>query len=186
MDDVRIVELYFERDESAISATEEKYGKYCTSIAKNILGNFEDAAECVNSTYLYTWNSIPPHRPNNLRTFLGKITRNLSLNRYKQNTADKRGAGELPAVLDELSALISNRSDVENEIIAKELVGEVNAFLGTLSQKQRGIFIRRYWHTESIADIAEKFSMKESAVTMTLTRIRKGLNEYLKKGGFML
>lgn len=186
MDDVRIIELYFGRDESAISATEEKYGRYCTSIAKNILGNAEDAAECVNSTYLHTWNSIPPKRPQNLATFLGKITRNISLNRYKKNTADKRGAGELPAVLDELSELISGRSDTETEIIAKELMGAINAFLGALSPKQRGIFVRRYWHTESIAQIADRFGMKESAVTMTLTRVRKGLKEYLIKGGFML
>lgn len=186
MDDVRIVELYFERDESAISATGEKYGAYCTAIAKNILGNAEDAAECVNSAYLYAWNSIPPHRPQNLATFLGKITRNISLNRYKKNTADKRGAGELPAVLDELAELISGKNDVEKEFFEKELTEAVNAFLGTLSPKKRSIFIRRYWHTESIADIADRFGMKESAVTMTLTRTRKSLKEYLIKGGFML
>ena len=99
MDDANIVQLYWDRNEQAIPATAGKYGSYCTSIAKNILGNNEDAEECVNDTYLNAWNSMPPHRPSILSTFLGKIVRNLSFNRYKHNTADKRGGGELPVVL---------------------------------------------------------------------------------------
>ena len=106
MDDEKIVQLYWNRDEQAIPATAQKYGNYCTSIAKNIIGNLEDAEECVNDTYLNAWNSMPPHRPGVLSTFLGKIVRNLSFNRYKYNTADKRGGGELPLVLDELSDLV--------------------------------------------------------------------------------
>ena len=98
MDDAQIVQLYWDRDEQAIRATADKYGNYCTSIAMNILGNQEDAEECVNDTYLNAWNAMPPHRPSILSTFLGKITRNLSFNRYKHNTADKRGSGELPVV----------------------------------------------------------------------------------------
>ena len=101
MDDAKIVQLYWDRNEQAIPATADKYGRYCTSIAKNILGNNEDAEECVNDTYLNAWNSMPPHRPSILSTFLGKIVRNLSFNRYKHNTADKRGGGELPVVLEE-------------------------------------------------------------------------------------
>ena len=107
MDDAKIVQLYFDRDEQAIPATADKYGNYCTSIAKNILGNHEDAEECVNDTYLNTWNAIPPHRPKMLSTFLGKIVRNLAFNRYKHNTADKRGGGEITSVLDELANCVS-------------------------------------------------------------------------------
>ena len=108
MDDARIVQLYWDRDEQAIPATSEKYGRYCNSIAKNILGNPEDAEECVNDTYMSAWNTMPPHRPSTLSVFLGKLTRNLSLNRYKQNTAGKRGGGEVPVVLDEITALVSD------------------------------------------------------------------------------
>ena len=111
MDDAQIVQLYWDRNEQAIHATSDKYGNYCTSIAKNILGNQEDAEECVNDTYLNAWNAMPPHRPSILSAFLGKITRNLSFNRYKHNTADKRGGGEIPAVLEELSDLVSGKDD---------------------------------------------------------------------------
>lgn len=113
MDDAKIVQLYLDRDERAIPITADKYGKYCTSIANNILGNIEDAKECVNDTYYNTWNSIPPHRPKMLSTFLGKITRNLAFNRYKHNTAEKRGSGEMPAVLDELADCVSGNVNVE-------------------------------------------------------------------------
>ena len=107
MDDAQIVQLYWDRNEQAIHATSDKYGNYCASIAKNILGNQEDAEECVNDTYLNAWNAMPPHRPSILSTFLGKITRNLSFNRYKHNTANKRGGGELPVVLEELSGYLA-------------------------------------------------------------------------------
>src|SRR5699024_3146627 len=121
MDDAQIVQLYWDRNEQDIHATSDKYGIYCTSIAKNILGNQEDAEECVNDTYLNAWNAMPPHRPSILSTFLGKITRNLSFNRYKHNTADKRGSGELPVVLEELSDLVSGKDDVEQAFDQKEL-----------------------------------------------------------------
>lgn len=113
-EDTQIVQFYWDRDERAIPATADKYGNYCTSIAKNILGNPEDAEECVNDTYMRAWNSMPPHRPNVLSIFLGKITRNVSLNRYKQNPADKRGGGEVPAVLEEIAELVSDTDSVSN------------------------------------------------------------------------
>ena len=112
MEDEKIVQLYWDRDERAIPETAAKYGGYCTSIAQNILGSAEDAEECVNDTYISAWNSIPPHRPGNLCTFLGKLTRNLSLNRYRYNTAHKRGGGESPAVLDEIAQLVSDTDSV--------------------------------------------------------------------------
>lgn len=131
LDDTKIVQLYWDRDEQAIPATSEKYGSYCTSIAKNILGNKEDAEECVNDTYLTAWNTLPPHKPSILSTFLGKITGNLSFNRYKHNTADKRGGGELPAVLDELSDLVSGNDDVEQEFNYNELVQKIYFFVAS-------------------------------------------------------
>ena len=186
MDDAKIVQLYWDRDEQAIPATADKYGNYCTSIAKNILGNNEDAEECVNDTYMNAWNSIPPHRPSILSTFLGKIVRNLSFNRYKHNTADKRGGGELPVVLDELSDLISGKDDVEKEIDRKELVKAIDSFLDTLSPEKRSIFISRYWYTDSVSEIAKRHRMNDGAVSMTLNRLRLKLHNYLLERGFEL
>lgn len=186
MDDAKIVQLYWDRNEQAISVTANKYGNYCTSIAINILGNREDAEECVNDTYMNAWNSMPPHRPNILSTFLGKIVRNLSFNRYKHNTADKRGGGELPVVLDELSDLVSGKDDVEQESEHKELVKSIDAFLDTLSPEKRSIFISRYWYTDSISEIAVRHGMNDGAVSMTLNRLRLKLHNYLLERGFEL
>lgn len=186
MEDAKIVQLYWSRDEQAISATADKYGNYCTFIAGNILGNNEDAEECVNDTYLHAWNSMPPHKPNILSAFLGKITRNLSINRYKHNTADKRGGGELPMVLDEISELVSDMDDVENEIEYKELIDAIDTFLGTLSVKMRGIFVRRYWYFDNISYIASRFGMTENNISVTLNHIRLKLHNYLLERGFEL
>lgn len=184
MDDNEIVQLYWDRSEQAIPATFEKYGNYCISIAENILGNKEDAEECVNDTYLNAWNSIPPHRPSVLSTFLGKITRNLSLNRYKQSRADKRGGGSLPQVLDELAECVSGTDDVEQEIGHRELIRMIDTFLSTLSASKRGIFICRYWYFDSICDIASRFGMTENSVSVTLSRLRMKLHNYLTERGF--
>ncbi|MBE5948193.1 MAG: sigma-70 family RNA polymerase sigma factor [Lachnospiraceae bacterium] len=186
MEDCAIVGLYWDRDEQAIPATSEKYGRYCTSIAKNILGNIEDAEECVNDTYLNAWNSMPPHKPDVLSTFLGKITRNLSLNRYKYNTAEKRGGGEAVVVLDELSEVVSDTDIVEQEIERKELVNAINTFLDTLDLKKRSIFICRYWYFDSVEDIATSFGMTENNVSVILNRLRKKLQQYLSERGFEL
>ena len=186
MDDAKIVQLYWDRNEQAIPVTADKYGNYCASIAKNILGNCEDAEECVNDTYLNAWNAMPPHRPSILATFLGKIVRNLSFNRYKHNTADKRGGGELPVVLDELSDLVSGQDDVEQEIDREELVDTIDAFLDSLSPEKRSIFISRYWYTDSISEIAGRHGMNAGAVSMTLNRLRLKLHNYLLERGFEL
>ena len=186
MDDAQIVQLYWDRDEQAIPATSEKYGNYCTSIAMNILGNQEDAEECVSDTYLNAWNAMPPHRPGILPTFLGKITRNLSFNRYKHNTADKRGGGELPVVLEELSDLVSGRDDVEQAFDQTELTKAIDTFLDGLSPKKRSIFISRYWYTDSISEIAVRHNMSDGAVSMALNRIRLKLHNYLLERGFEL
>lgn len=186
MDDARIVQLYLNRDEQAIPATAGKYGSYCTSIAKNILGNHEDAEECVNDTWLNAWNAIPPHKPQMLSTFLGKIVRNLAFNKYKYNTADKRGGSELPMVLDELAGLVSGMNDVEQAYEQKELVSAINAFLSALPAKKRNIFVCRYWYADSISDIAALHGMTCAAVSMTLNRLRTKLHNDLIERGYSL
>ena len=186
MDDAQIVQLYWDRSEQAIPATADKYGNYCTSIAKNILVNKQDAEECVNDTYLNAWNSIPPNRPGNLSTFLGKITRNLSIKRYNRNAADKRGGGQLPVVLDEMLELVSDTDSVEQEIDRRELVKAIDTFLEGLSREKRGIFVCRYWYFDSIPAIASRFGMTENHVSVTLNRIRSKLRKYLTEKGFEL
>ena len=186
MDDSKIVQLYWDRDEQAIPATSDKYGTYCISIAQNILGNQEDAEECVNDTYMSAWNSMPPHRPKILSVFLGKITRNLSLNRYKQNTAGKRGGGEVPVVLDAIAELVSDTGSVEQEVDRKELVKAIDAFLDRLPTDKRSIFICRYWYFDSVSKIAARFGMTENHVSVTLNRLRVKLHNDLLERGFDL
>ena len=184
MEDEKIVELYFERNEQAILETANKYGNYCMSIAKNILGNKEDSEECVNDTYLNTWNSIPPHRPKMLSTFVGKIVRNLAFNRYKYNRAEKRGGGELPLVLDELAECVSGDDNVFDTYIMNKLTNSINDFLASLSEDKRNIFIRRYWYTESINEIAKSYGKETQTITMMLKRIRTKLHNYLIERGY--
>ena len=186
MDDAKIVQLYWDRDEQAIPVTANKYGNYCTSIAINILGNREDAEECVNDTYMNAWNSMPPHRPNILSTFLGKIVRNLSIKRYKHNTADKRGGGQATVVLDEIAEFVSDTDSVEKEIDHRELVKAIDSFLDRLPTDKRSIFVCRYWYFDSVSDIANRFGMTENNVSVTLNRLRLKLHNYLLERGFEL
>lgn len=186
MDDARIVQLYWDRNEQAISVTAGKYGNYCALIAKNILGGKEDVEECVNDTYMSAWNSMPPHRPNILRTFLGKITRNISLNRYKYYTADKRGGGNATLVLDEIAELVSGADSMEQEVNRKELIKAIDRFLDGLPIQKRNIFVCRYWYFDSISDIASRFRMTENNVSVTLNRLRLKLHNDLLEGGFDL
>lgn len=186
MDDAEIIRLYWERNEQAIPATAQKYGTYCTSIARNILGSREDAEECVNDAYLNAWNSMPPHKPDSLSAFLGKIVRNLSFNQYRYNTADKRGGGAAAVVLDEIAELVSDTSSVEQEIDRKELVTAIDEFLDRLPADKSRIFICRYWYFDSIADIAVRFGMTENNVSVTLNRLRTKLKNYLSERSFEL
>ena len=184
--DSEIVSLYWGRDEKAITATAEKYGNYCRSIAKNILGNDEDAEECVSDTYLNAWNAIPPHRPENLATFLGRITRNLSFNRYKNNRAEKRGGGETALVLDELEACVSGSDNVVQSVERAELIGEINAFVKALPTEKRNIFVRRYWYADPIFEIAKLYGKQPDSVAKTLERTRKQLKKHLLEKGYDL
>lgn len=184
MSDETILELYFRRDESAIEKTREKFGSYIKMISKNILGNEEDTEECVYDTYLRAWNSIPPKRPENLATYLGKIVRNLSLDRYRRNNAEKRGSGGAEAILDELSECVSGNSDVESEMYRKELAQAINDFLDTLTDEHSKLFVCRYWYAMPVQEIAKRFRMREGNVSVTLNRIRKKLRTFLLERGF--
>lgn len=186
MDDSKIIELYMVRSEQAISETSKKYGRYCHYIAYNILHNDEDSEECVNDTYLRTWNSIPPRRPNRLQTFLGKITRNLSLNKWEKLSSEKRGAGQISLVLDELTECIPANEDagriVENMVIRDVL----DRFLDELQAETRKIFVRRYFYMSPIKEIADEYGLSESKVTVTLFRTREKLKTVLEKEGITL
>lgn len=186
MKDEEIIALYWERDESAISATAEKYGSYCRSISYNILHNNEDAQECVNDTWLGAWNSIPPHRPGCLATYLGKIARNFSLNRYKQYNTEKRGQGQTGLALSELEDCIPAENNVEQIIEEMALTKSINLFLHAQPRQKRNIFILRYWYLHSIRDIAMAYGMSESKVASLLFRMRNALKAHLEKEGITL
>lgn len=183
MEDNQIIDLYWARSENAITETANKYGSYCHTVAYNILKNNEDSEECVNDTYRKAWDAIPPQRPQILRAFLGKITRNLSLNCYDKRLAEKRGAGQLPAALEELEWCIPARNDVEQIIDDLALTQLLNDFLANLPTETRKIFLRRYWYLDSITEIAEAFSISESKVKTTLFRARNKLKLRLEKEG---
>lgn len=186
MEDNDIIQLFFDRDENAIKETSIKYGNYCSSIARNILKNWEDVEECVNDTYFKAWNVIPPNRPTMLKAFLGKITRNISFNLYKKMNADKRGNGQISIILDELSECVSDRNDPYQELERAELLKAINSFLEKLPQEKRVIFVRRYWHSESITDIAKRCGVSGNSVSVSLNRLRKRLHNYLIERGFEL
>lgn len=183
MDDRQIIALYNERSEAALTETANKYGRYCHAIAYNILFDAEDSEECVNDTWLRVWETIPPQCPDNLSAFLGKITRNLAINRYKHNRREKRGGGQMPLVLEELGECIPGADSTEETAGEALLVEVLNRFLAELSLEKRKIFMRRYWYMSSVKEIAEDFGMSESKVKMTLLRLRSRLKTFLEKEG---
>ena len=184
MDDKTIVELYWQRDEEAITASHTKYGGYCHAIAYNILNNALDADECVSDTWLRSWNSMPPQRPSVLSAFFGKITRNLSLDRWRRNTAEKRGGGSAETALEELVHCIPAVQGDPADDLALTLCLE--NFLRGLSHKKRNIFLRRYWYLSSVEEIAADYRMTRSGVASMLRRMRLDLKEHLEREGIVL
>lgn len=180
MEDSKIIDLYWNKDEQAIAQTQVKYGHYCYSIAYHILYDHEDAKEIENDTYLGAWNAIPPHRPNMLSTFLGKITRRLALNQLRKRDAIKRGNGEVAVSFEELENVMGVEDHEESE-----LTQILNDFLSTLSKDERKVFVRRYWYFDSIQDIADDFHFSQSKVKMMLKRTREKLSKKLKKEGYV-
>ena len=184
MNDLQIIEMYWKRNEQAISVTAEKYGTYCYSIAYGVLHNEEDSKESVNDTYMSAWNSMPPHKPNVLKTFLGKITRRLSIDRLKRKNAEKRG-GEIAEVLDELSECISPSGDPIAEMEKVMLDKTINNFVRELSDKEQRVFLCRYWYAKSVKEIAKLFGFSESKVKVMLMRTRNKLKTRLNEEGLL-
>lgn len=181
MDDASIIELYWRREDRAIAETDAVYGRFCFSIARNILFDRQDAEESVNDTYLAAWNAMPPHRPSCLKMFLGKLTRRISVSRLRRNTAGKRGGGEAELALDELAQCLPAPDGVEREIETKELEKAVSAFLRSLPESERSLFIGRYWLVMPTNELADRLGVKRSTARSTLSRTRKKLQEYLRK-----
>lgn len=185
MDDNSIIALYFQRSESAIGETAKKYNGYCYRIAYNILANNEDSEESVSDTWLTAWNVIPPHRPSYLAAFLGKITRHISIDRWRSRTAQKRGGGEVAVALDELRDCVSGGPNPEGEYERKELADCVNRFLDTLPETERSVFLCRYWYLDTVPAIALSFGFSRSKVTSMLHRTRKKLKLHLEQEGMV-
>lgn len=184
MTDEGIVNLYWDRNEAAITETDLKYGRYCFSISYNILSNKEDSDECVNDTYNAAWNSMPPQRPVILSAFLGKIVRNISLNRYKELNAQKRGGNQMELILDELGEIASDMPGPDDRVIQTQLVKAINEFLAGLPAEKRIMFVRRYWYADDIGAIAKRMGMSANNVSVEIRRIRLKLRGYLIERGF--
>ena len=184
MTDREILELFWKREERALEETETQYGGYCRSIAWNILHDRLDTEECVNDTWFRAWNAIPPDRPNRLAVFLGTITRNLSLDRWRLKQSKKRGGGQLETVFSELEHCVADSVTLEDRISCMELSRLLDRFLQGLPQKSRCIFVRRYWYADSVADIAHRYGMSVSAVKVDLHRSRNKLRIVLEQEGF--
>jgi len=186
MEDEKIIELYFARDEQAVAETDRKYGAYCFTLANTILNNREDAEETVSDTYLKTWKSIPPRKPEVLKMFLAKITRNLSFSRWRKYAAEKRGGGAVELALEELDACIPAPGTAEDGLMGKELAKAIRCFLNTLPQREQDIFLRRYFFVEETEAIACRYGMKRATVLRTLSRTREKLKKYLTREGYGL
>lgn len=186
MTDEKIIELYFVRNEVAIEETDRKYGAYCFQISNNILNCREDSEECVNDTWLKTWDSIPPTRPQCFRLFLARIVRNLSFNKYKAKYTDKRGNGEIALILDELEECIAGKNDVEDFCMTKELQNTLDMFVCSLPERECNVFVRRYFYSDSIRDISIRYELSENNVRVMLNRTRNKLKVRLEKEGYFV
>lgn len=186
MNDEQIIGLFFERSELAIHEAKDKYGNYCQRIAFNVLRNYEDSEECVSDTFLQAWNSIPPQKPEVLKSYLGRITRNLALNRHKYNTAQKRNSEHLKMLTEELTDCLPESEDPGQLAEDGFTVDCLNHFLSLQKEKTRNMFIRRYWYMDSVKEIAKDFGVSQSSVKMTLSRTRASLKSFLEKEGIAI
>lgn len=182
MDDKNIIELFYERSEQAITELSKKYGLLCKKVADNILNNHLDAEECVNDAYLAVWNTIPPQNPDSLVSYVCRIVRNQAIKKYHENTALKRNS-IYDTSLDELEEVLPSSASVEGELEAKEVSAMIDRFLETLDKQSRIMFIRRYWYSDSIEEIAKAFKTSKHYISVRLSRIRKALKKYLVKEG---
>ena len=185
MEDLQIIDLYFKRDETAISETDQKYGAFCRSIALNMLSIYEDAEECVNDTYLQAWNTIPPQRPVRFGAWLGRVVRNISINLWNKNHRQKRYAG-IEQLLDELEDCIPSPATVEHQIEEQELTEVVNTWLVSLPQNDRILFMRRYWNGETVNALAQESGASPANMAKRMYRLRQNLKSKLEKEGYSL
>ena len=183
MEDQQIIQLYWDRREQAIWESDRKYGAYCRSIARRILAVEEDAEECVNDTWLHAWNAMPPQRPSVLSAFFGKLARNLSLDRWRRNRAAKRGGSQVEVALHELEGCLPDRRRPDEELEARETAALISAFLRAQPDLDRRLFVRRYFHLESIAALGRRFGLTESQIKSRLHRTRQKLKSALAKEG---
>lgn len=181
MDDKEIIRLLWQRDESALTAVREQYGGFCRQIAYQILGNDEDADECLNDTLFKLWNSVPPATPEILRAYLAATVRNLALDRLESQHAVKRGGSQVPLVLEELSEVISDAQDVEAETELRQLWNVIKSFLSCHPERHRIMFMQRYYYMMPLGEIAAEHGVSENSVTVTLHRLRKKLQAVLRK-----
>lgn len=181
MTDSLILELFWARSERAIEESQHSYGPYCYRIASRILNDPLDSEESVNDTWFSAWNAIPPARPLNLKSFFGALTRHISIHRLQKRMAEKRGNGEVVAVIDEFDECIPARMNTEEAVEMKELIRAFNAFLATLPETERNLFMARYWYGLPIAEIADKFGLRQNTVLTKLRRTRISLHKYLEK-----
>ena len=186
MEDTRIVDLYLNREESAIEETAKQYGTRLRALSFGIVGDKETAEECENDTYWRAWQRMPPDRPHGLRLYLGAITRHLALDRWRASHADKRGGGEVALSLEELGACVGTAHSAEDEAERTVLAALLSAFLGSLPRAECDLFVRRYWYMDSVAQIAARYGYSESKVKMTLKRTRDKLRSRLEKEGYIL
>lgn len=186
MNDAKIIGLYWARDEAAIAETTNKYGPYCFAIAYNILSNSEDSEECLNDTWLKTWNAIPPQKPNHLRLFLARITRNTALDKFRSSTALKRKNSEVTIILEELNDCIPASNSLDDYIAAKDLQDTINRFLHSLPRRDCNIFLLRYFYGDSVKHIAHEYDMTEGNVSTLLFRMRKRLKEHLERNDYII
>lgn len=186
MEDEKIIELYWQRSENAIRETEGKYGPYCRSIAMNLLQQHEDTEECVSDTWLSAWNAMPPQRPNYLRIFLGRITRNGALDRLREKSRLKRGGGAAALPLDELAECIPAAHMTESQLEDAEIARVISVWLRTLSAEKRQLFVRRYWYFDSEAALCKRFGINRSKAASTLYRLRLELKAKLESEGIVL
>ena len=184
MQDAVIVQLYWDRDENAISHTEQKYGAYLNKIAYNILADWEDSVESVNDTYLAAWNSMPPQKPSVLSTYLGKLTRRISIDLFRKKSSQKRGSGEYALSLEELGECVGGGTAPEQTVEAKILAQAIAAFLESQPAQTRQVFVARYYYMDPVKEIARYCRISESKVKILLYRARQDLREYLQKEGF--
>lgn len=185
MEDHQIIELFFDRDENAVVQTEHKYSLYCRSVAAHILNCMEDTEEALNDTWLAAWNAIPPNKPNCLRTFLAKLTRNISLNKIRSDKALKRGSAEVRVVYEEVEEWLATEDNIEQKITERALADSIDRFLDGLAETERNVFVRRYWYMQSVSEIAKYHGFSESKVKSMLFRIRKKLYARLQKEMFL-